>query len=134
MTLRTATLLAATLMLAAGCGGKPAKKMTTVTGTVSYQGQQLNTGVIKFLAPNGDFATAAIRPDGTFLMTEVVPGEQKVAYVGGPMNVGSSDQAAGGNTPKAKAVTVPAKFGDPQTSGVTVTVPESGGAVTVELK
>ncbi|MBN9117746.1 MAG: hypothetical protein J0I06_01005 [Planctomycetes bacterium] len=133
MTLRTATLLAATLVLAAGCG-KPAKKMVNVTGTVSYRGQQLNTGVIKFLAPNGDFATAAIRPDGTFLMTEVVPGEQKVAYVGGPMNVGSSDKDAGGNAPQAKAATVPAKFGDPQTSGVTVTVPESGGAVTIELK
>jgi len=134
MTLKTAILLAATLTLVAGCGGKPAKKMVNVTGTVSYQGQQLQTGVVKFLAPNGDFATAAIRPDGTFLMTDVVPGEQKVAYVGGPMNVGSSDKGAGKNTPTPKAVTVPAKFGDPQTSGVTVTVPEAGGEVPVELK
>jgi hypothetical protein len=133
MTLKTATLLAATLTLAAGCG-KPGKKMVNVTGTVSYQGQQLHTGVVKFLAPNGDFATAAIRPDGTYLMTDVVPGEQKVAYVGGPMNVGSSDKGVGKNAPTAKTVTVPPKFGEPQTSGVTVTVPESGGEVTVELK
>ncbi|MBP3958722.1 hypothetical protein J8F10_26045 [Gemmata sp. G18] len=134
MTLRTATLLVAMLMLSAGCGGKPAKQMITVTGTVNYQGHQLNAGIIKFLAPNGDFATAAIRPDGTFLMTDVVPGEQKVAYVSGPVSVGSSDKAPSGNAPKAKAATVPAKFSDPQTSGVTVSVPESGGAVTVELK
>ena len=134
MTLKTATLLAAALALAAGCGKSSAKKVVTVTGTVSYQGQQLNTGVVKFLAPNGDFATAAIRPDGTFTMTEVVPGEQKVAYVGGPMNVGSSDKGAGKNTPTASAVTVPTKFGEPQTSGVTVTVPESGGDVKIELK
>jgi hypothetical protein len=133
MTLKTAALLAATLTFAAGCG-KPGKKMVNVTGTVSYQGQQLQTGVVKFLAPNGDFATAAIRPDGTFLMTDVVPGEQKVAYVGGPMSVGSSDKGVGKTTPTPKAVTVPTKFGDPQTSGVTVTVPEAGGEVPVELK
>jgi hypothetical protein len=136
MTLKTATLLTASLTLAllAGCGGPPPKKMLTVTGTVTYKGQVLKTGVIKFLAPNGDFATAAIGEDGRFTMTEVVPGEQKVAYVGGPMNVGSSDAGTGGNAPGAKAVTVPAKFGDPQTSGATVTVPETGGEVTVELK
>jgi hypothetical protein len=68
-------------------------------------------------------------------MTDVVPGEQKVAYVGGPMGSGSSDQGiSGGGAPSAKAVTVPMKFGDPQTSGVTVTVPDSGGELTVELK
>jgi hypothetical protein len=131
MTLRTTALLAAALTLFAGCG-KPDKKMVTVTGTVTYNGQQLKTGIIKFVAPNGDFATAAIGPDGEFTITDVVPGEQKVGYVGGPMNVGSSEGTT--NAPAAKPIAVPAKFGDPQTSGVTVTVPENGGAVTVELK
>ena len=130
MTWKTTALLAAMLTILAGCG-KPAKKMLTVTGTVNYNGQQLKTGVIKFLAPNGDFATAVIGPDGKFTMTEVVPGEQKVAYVGGPMSSGSSDGTVG-NAPKA--VAVPQKFGEPQTSGVTVNVPETGGDVTVELK
>lgn len=134
MTPRTVTLLAAMLAFLTGCGGPPPKKMLTVTGTVTYKGQVLKTGVIKFLAPNGDFATAAIGADGKFTMTEVVPGEQKVAYVGGPMNVGSSDSGTGGNAPGATAVNVPTKFGDPQTSGVTVTVPDTGGDVTVELK
>ena len=134
MTRKTATLLAGTLTLLAGCGGPPPKKMLTVTGTVNYKGQQVKTGVIKFLAPNGDFATAAIAADGQFIMTEVVPGEQKVAYVGGPMNVGSSDAPAGAKGATARPVAVPDKFGDPQTSGVTVFVPETGGAVTVELK
>jgi hypothetical protein len=134
MTPRIAAFLAATLTFLVGCGGPPAKKMVTVTGTVSYKGEVLKSGVIKFLAPNGDFAAAAITPDGKFIMSEVVPGEQKVAYVGGPMNVGSSGGAADGNAPTGKAVSVPAKFGEPQTSGVTVTVPENGGEVAVELK
>ncbi len=132
MTLRTATFLAAMLTLLAGCGGKPTKKMVTVTGTVTYNGQQVKTGVIKFLAPNGDFATAVIGPNGQFTMTEVVPGEQKVAYVSGPTNVGSSDGSR--NAPAEKGVAVPTKFGEPQTSGVTVNVPDAGGEVTVELK
>ncbi len=129
---KTLALLAFTLTFLAGCGGPPAKKMVTVTGTVKYNGQQVMTGVIKFLAPNGDFATAAIAPDGKFIMTEVTPGEQKVAYVGGPVSFGSSGGAADG--PASKPVAVPAKFGEPQTSGVTVTVPEGGGEVAVELK
>jgi len=131
---KTLALLAATLTLLAGCGGPPPKKMVTVTGVVNYNGQQLTTGVIKFLAPNGDFATAAIAPDGKFTMTEVTPGTQKVAYVGGPANVGSSGGAADGPASKAKPVAVPSRLGDPQTSGATVTVPEIGGELTVELK
>src|SRR3954471_7624892 len=109
MTLRTAALLVATCALLAGCG-KPAKKMVTVTGTVTYNGQQLKSGIVKFLAPNGDFAMANIGADGQFIMTDVVPGEQKVAYVGGPMSAGSSDgsKSATGEKP----VAVPAKFGD----------------------
>ena len=131
MTLRTATLLVAAMTLLAGCG-KPTKKVVTVTGTVTYNGHQLKTGIVKFQAPNGDFATAPIGPDGQFIMTDVVPGEQKVGYVGAPVSSGSSDGSR--NAPAEKAVAVPAKFGDFETSGVTVTVPEAGGAVTVELK
>src|SRR5262249_27756140 len=67
-----------------------------------------------------------------FIMTNVVPGEQKVAYVGGPMSTGSSDGSR--TAPAEKAVAVPPKFGDFQTSGVTVTVPDAGGARTGELK
>lgn len=131
MTLRTAVLLAAAMTLFAGCG-KPAKKVVTVTGTVTYNGQQLKAGVLKFLAPNGDFATAMIGPNGQFTMTDVVPGDQKVAYVGGPMGSGSSDGSK--TAPAEKPVSVPGKFGDFETSGVTVTVPDAGGSVAVELK
>src|SRR4051812_19592587 len=117
MTLRTGTLLAVTLTLLAGCG-KPAKKIATVTGTVTYNGHQLKSGIVKFQAPNGDFAIAAIGPDGKFTMTDVVPGDQKVAYQGGPAGSGSSDGSK--TAPAEKPVSVPAKFGDFQTSGVTV--------------
>src|SRR5262245_23751612 len=112
MTLRTATLLVAAMTLLAGCG-KPTKKVVIVTGTVTYNGHQLKTGVVKFEAPNGDFAIANIT-DGKFTMTDVVPGNQKVAYVGGPMGVGSSDGSR--TAPAEKPVSVPAKFGDFQTS------------------
>ena len=92
----------------------------------------MKAGIVKFLAPNGDFATAPIGPDGKFIMTDVVPGAQKVGYVGGPVSIGSSDGSQ--SAPAEKAVAVPPKFSDVQTSGVTVTVPDTGGAVTVELK
>ena len=131
MALRPVTLLAAALTLLVGCS-QPTKKMVTVTGTVTYKGEKLKTGVVKFLAPNGDFSTANIGADGQFTMTEVVPGEQKVAYVSGPTSAGSSDGSK--SPPAEKSVSVPSKFSDPQTSGVTVAVADTGGAVTVELK
>jgi len=131
MTLRTTALLAASLALFAGCG-KPTKKMVTVTGTVTYNGQQLKSGIIKLVAPNGDFAMAPIGPDGQFTVTDVVPGEQKVGCVAAPMGSGGPD--GGKSAPAEKPVSVPSKFSDPQTSGVTVNVPETGGEVKVELK
>jgi len=133
MRLTTAALLAATLALTllAGCG-KPTKKVVTVTGTVTHNGQQLKSGIVKFVAPNGDFAMANIGPDGRFTMTDVVPGEQKVGYASAPGSSGSSDGSK--SAPTEKPVSVPPKFGDPQTSGVTVAVPDSGGEVTIELK
>jgi hypothetical protein len=131
MTLRTGTLLAVALTLLAGCG-KPTKKIVTVTGTVTYGGHQLKSGILKFQAPNGDLGMASIGPDGRFTMTDVVPGDQKVLYIGGPAGSGSSDGSK--TAPAEKPVSVPAKFGDFQTSGVTVTVPDAGGEVTVELK
>jgi hypothetical protein len=126
----TATFLAATLVFLTGCGG-PTKQAVTVTGTVTYKGETLKGGILKFQAANGDFATAVVGPNGQFTMTDVVPGEQKVAYTGGPMSSGSSD---GSKTAPEKQVSVPGKFGDFSTSGVTVTVPATGGEVTVELK
>ena len=134
MTLKTATLLAATLTLLAGCGGKPTKKMVTVTGTANYNGQQITNGIVKFVAPNGDYNTASILPDGKFIMSEVVPGEQKVGFVIGPVNVGSSGGAADATKPAPKPVALPARFSEPQTSGVTVLVPEEGGEIVVEFK
>jgi hypothetical protein len=119
------------MMLLAGCG-KPAKHVVTVTGTVTYNGRQLKSGIVKFVAPNGDFATAPIGPDGQFTMTDVVPGNQKVGYVGRPVSSGSPDGSR--TAPAEQPVAVPAKVSDPETSGVTVTVPDAGGAVTVELK
>src|SRR6188472_293821 len=113
MTLRIATLLAA-MALFAGCA-KPTKKIVTVNGNVTYNGRQVKSGIIKFLAPNGDFAIATIGQDGQFIMTDVVPGEQKVAYQGGPMGTGSSDGSK--SAPAEKPVSVPGKFGDFTTSG-----------------
>ena len=129
---KIAAFLAVTLIFLVGCGGPSAKKMVTVNGTVKYKGEPLKSGIVKFQAPNGDFATAMIGPNGQFTITDVVPGEQKVAYVGGPMGTGSSDGSR--TAPAEKPVAVPAKFSDFQTSGVTVTVSDTGGEVTVELK
>ncbi|MBY0457188.1 MAG: hypothetical protein K2V38_07615, partial [Gemmataceae bacterium] len=85
--------------------------MVIVTGTVTYNGQQLKSGIVKFVAPNGDFAMANIGVDGQFTMGEVTPGEQKVGYLLGPTGSGSSDGSKSGTA--EKSVSVPGKFADP---------------------
>src|SRR5262249_48922693 len=55
-----------------GCGGV---KKITVNGTVSYKGQKLSSGILKFIGPGGAYSAAQINSDGTYIMTDVVPGD-----------------------------------------------------------
>jgi hypothetical protein len=103
---RTAAgILALALVLAgAGCSGD---KRLTVHGSVSYQGQPVPAGVVKFYGP-GDHLMMAYLRDGTFRITDVTPGEVKVTVEPDP---------SGG-----KAARIPKKYADPKTSDLVFTI------------
>jgi hypothetical protein len=116
---------------AAGCSGQGVKKVT-VSGTVLYKGQRLPSGILKFVGPEGSYSAASIQPDGTYTITDVVPGEIKVGVMESPAGSGSSagDKAGG---PRAAPVSLPEKYRDPETSGVKYTVTDGTSKLDIEF-
>ena len=108
------------------------KKKVTVRGTVSYKGQTLKSGLLKFSGQEGFYSAASIEPDGTYIVTDVVPGEVKVGVVEAPQGSGSSsgdDKKAPGPRP----VPLPQKYQDPETSGVKYTLTPSTSELNIEF-
>src|SRR5207244_1820632 len=70
-------LVAVAVVAAAGCSDKSVKKVT-VHGTISYRGQPLRSGILKFIGPERSYSSGMVQPDGSFIITDVVPGEVKV--------------------------------------------------------
>jgi hypothetical protein len=119
------------LVLIPACNSGP--EMAGVTGTVTYHGKPLEKGNISFVATDGKRpnATAVIQPDGSYKLTTlesgdgVQLGDYKVTVTGTakseildyiPKGKAKADADA-----KAKAG-IPAKYQDPETSGLTATV------------
>src|SRR5688572_5955132 len=75
-----AALLAFVLVAGAGCG-EPGVKRVTVNGTVAYKGQTLSSGMLQFVGPEGSYSASVVQPDGTYIMTDVLPGEVKVGVM-----------------------------------------------------
>jgi hypothetical protein len=125
-------LLTVAVVAVAGCTGKGVKKVT-VHGTVSYKGQPLRSGILKFVGPDGSYSAASIQTDGTYIITDVVPGEVKVGVMEAPQSAGSSssDERPGAKSPP---VSLPPKYHDPETSGVTYTITPDTKELPIEIK
>ena len=111
-------LLAALLVTASGCGGN---RKVTINGTVSYKGQPLSGGMLQFVGPNGTPSAAPIQPDGTFIMTDVAPGEVTVSITATPRSSGPGGGKAKA-APKVTPADLPEKYHDPERSGLKYTI------------
>lgn len=65
---------AALLAAICGCGGSNAG---SVSGTVTYDGKPVTGGTLVFYSDTGSYS-AGIRPDGTYSITDMPPGEMTV--------------------------------------------------------
>lgn len=130
------TLLSRCLVLAVvgvaveGCS--KVDKKVTVNGTISYKGQPLQSGILQFVGSDGGaYSAASIQPGGKFIITDVVPGEVKVAVQAAP---GGSGSSSGGSAEpaaqKAAPVNLPDKYRNTESSGLKYTIT----ADTTELK
>jgi hypothetical protein len=119
-------LVMVALLAAIGCTNQGVQKLT-VRGTVSYQGQPLQSGFLKFVGKDGAYSAANIQKDGKFTITDVVPGEVKVAVAEAP---GGSKQGAG----NPKGPSLPDKYRDPATSGLQYTITPETTELTIDIK
>jgi hypothetical protein len=110
------------VVVLSGCGASVAR----VSGKVTYQGKDLTSGTVNFIGPDNKVApdSAIIQPDGTYTAGKVPIGANKIT-------VTTSAGSAGGLPPQQPlpgmpsvptAVAIPGKYGNPETSGLTLDV------------
>ncbi len=120
--------------LASGCSKGGVKKLT-VPGTVTYKGEPLRSGILRVVGPNGSFATTPIHADGTFTLTDVMPGEVQVGITEEPPRSSASSDSKGGKSgPALKPVAIPAAYQNPESSGLKYTIGEDTRSLDIELK
>lgn len=116
--------------IAAGCSSNEIKKQT-IEGTISYKGVPLQSGILRFVGTGGAFATAPIRSDGSFTITDVAPGEVQVGIMETPRSTPPPDAKG---APAAKQAPLPAKYKNPEQSGLKYTINEDTKKLDIELK
>jgi hypothetical protein len=112
----------------AGCGPKGVKKVT-VHGTVTYKGQPLRSGMLTFVGAEWN-SGAPIRQDGTFTITDVIPGEVKV----GVMETPQGSRAGSPDEPRSPPVSLPDKYRDPEKSGLRYTITPETTELPIEIR
>lgn len=128
------TLALAGLLLFAGCNKDDGPVLVDVTGTVTLDDQPLDGAAVVFVSSAGGPSQSAVTgADGKF-QTKSIPGSCMIGVSKVDMGGLKIEQTSDGGSPanmeqlasKVKYI-VPLKFGDPKTSGLTVTIPEAGG-------
>jgi hypothetical protein len=116
-------LLAIAAVGVAGCGGEPERQ--TIPGKVTLKGQPLPSGVVRIHGPGDRLSSAMIQPDGTFAITDVMPGKVQISIVDDPSSSGGGMPPPAGAAPPPKSdkaavkrVPIPAKYKDVKTSGL----------------
>jgi hemoglobin len=95
--------------------GKKAAGASSVEGHITFQGKPLSGGTVLFGSAQGN-AAGDITVTGTYRVEGVKPGEYAVSIMA------------------AKADAVPAKFGDPKTSGLRISVQDGKNNFDIELR
>jgi hypothetical protein len=128
--------LLATCLLPAGCRKSSGPAILPAGGVVTYHKQPLANVVVTFHPKSGRPATATTDASGHFRLSTlrandgavVGPHKVSISMVGPPPMPGSIEAQAA----RPKAPALPAKFSNPETSGLTATV-EDGSPNTFPL-
>jgi hypothetical protein len=139
----TGLLLVAVL----GCGGNTT--INTLEGKITYNGAEVTGGSILFYPAGGGPVPGFIKSDGTYIASDVPPGEVTVTIdTTSVQNTGKAIMPPGGKAPPggdaskypganiqgaAKAVQIPAKYADRNKSGLKFTVSKGKNEKNFEL-
>jgi hypothetical protein len=123
------------LLVLLGTGCSP--HLGCVSGTVLYNNQPLPSGTVLFVGPDGSRrGFSPIAADGTYRVEKVPVGAVKIAVVSEPRVPPGlmKPPGPGAQPPDRKAndhVLIPARYNDPEHSGLTCTV--EGGRQTQDI-
>jgi hypothetical protein len=136
---RLGLAVATIAVFAAGCS---AEKRVNVSGVVTLNGRPLPEGIVQIHGPGDRISTARIRRDGSFVATDIQPGDTiQVAVVEDPNRVMSRLVApVEGSVPPAQrepslpdsAVKIPARYKKIETSGLSY--PIGPNTTNIEIK
>ncbi len=144
--LRLFACLLVPLLTASGCGGNNGPVAETVpvvaaSGTLTFRGQPLEHYQVMLFPQNGRPAAGMVDAAGKFVLGTNQPGDGApagthrvaVTWIGPP----STDPGQGVmefTPPPPPTIKIPDKYANPETSGITVEVPESGtDAIAINL-
>lgn len=128
------------LSLATGCGGQA---NGTISGTVTYQGKALPGGTVTFVPEAGAPVHAEIQSDGSYRMSNAPLGPVKIGVQTKSAQKAPSSSSMPRNPKdfeKFKSAMmnteslIPAKYTDPNNSGLTYTVTKGKQQHDIELK
>ena len=103
-----------------------ARKTIEVNGTVSYKGERLKSGEVRFFS-GADSRTVLINPDGTYSIGNCAAGEAKVAIVSTKADFPEAKIGKRGVGLTVPASVIPEKYGDPETSNLLYTLKNPAG-------
>jgi hypothetical protein len=140
--LRTGGLIL-TLLVLAGCG----RKFGTVDGKITVDGRPANSGRVFFRsADEKSVVVAYIGREGTYHAVDVPPGtmnvwvtpptkmeRQKMQRRGGARKERPADAPEPPEPPLASIVSIPQKYQDPTSSGLTTTVQPGRNTYNIEM-
>jgi hypothetical protein len=113
--------------LAAGCGSGTGA-VGRVSGTVKFQGQPLTSGEVVFHCKNGEQVGCHITAQGTYELANVPVGSARIIVKTHPfVPPGLKKSGPGASTAKppeenSSYIALPARYGDPAKSGLTLDV------------
>jgi hypothetical protein len=133
--------------LALGCGGSNAT-VNTLEGKITYKGAEVTGGSIIFHPAGGGPIPGFIKADGTYIASDIPPGEVTVTIDTASVQNTGKPMISGGKAPSgndaskypggdiqggAKAVKIPAKYADRNKSGLKFTVGKGKNEKNFEL-
>jgi len=115
-------------LLAIGCGPQP-KPAGKVSGSVSYNGQVVEEGLVNFRSAAGIGAQAPLE-NGEFRIEGLLDAGDYKVYLSAPL---PEPQPPGSNPEAVAPFLVPARFCSPATTPVEVTVSEGENMLQIEF-
>ena len=126
-------MLLISLALLAGCSQSPAERSALVSGKVTLGGAPVATGTVLFMTDAGHAASAELKSDGTYAL-HCRPAQFKVAVtppaLPDPLASPASVPPSG---PSATSQSIPKRYHDFGSSGLTVEVKEGNNTFDIAL-